>query len=180
MAKDGTMRRGTGQRTSPGKKPLAEKIRDGQASRSLDIELDSDRKSTFKVVIPGYMKTQQFEDSPDLLAEKAANEVWNWLKQNNLEWKINPQLVNFYAMSVARWIQCEEMISKNGLLGKHPTTGNETTSPFVSMSREYMRQIQATWYNINRFVQDNAENAPIGKNPNEDMMERLLLSQGVS
>ena len=177
MAKDGTMRRGTGQRTSPGKKPLAEKIRDGQASRSLD--LPTDRKS-FKVSIPDYMKTEQFETSPQLLAEKVAKKTWDWLKQNNLEWKINGDLVDFYAMSVARWIQCEEMISKNGLLGKHPTTGNETTSPYVSMSREYMRQIQATWYNINRFVEDNAENAPLGKNPNEDLMEKLLLSQGVS
>ena len=180
MAKDGTIRGGSRARSGPGKKPLAEKIQDGQASRSLDLGLDSDRKSSFKIEIPFYMKSEQFETSPQLLAEQAAKEVWNWLKQNNLEWKINPQLVNFYAMSVARWIQCEEMISRKGLLGKHPTTGNDTTSPFVSMSREYMRQIQATWYNINRFVQDNAENAPIGKNPNEDMMERLLLSQGVS
>ena len=176
MAKDGTARGGPRPQTKSQRKPLAEKILDGQASRSLDT---GEKRRNFKVVIPDFMKTEQAEGLPELIAEKAAKIVWDWLKMNDLEWKINPQLVDFYAMSVACWIQCEEMISKNGLLGKHPTTGNETTSPYVSMSREYMRQIQATWYNISRYVSDNAENAPIGANPNEGMMEKLLLSQGI-
>ena len=174
MAKDGTMRGGARPQTRHPKKSLADKISDGQASKSIRIKTSDGER---KLEVPEYLTETQFMDLPPLEADKVAKKLWDWLVLNGIEDKVSDDLIVFYSMSVARWIQCEKMVSRTGLLGKHPTTGGETTSPFVSMSREYMRQIQATWFNINQYVKDNLENAPLGKNPQEDMMESLLLTR---
>ena len=172
MAKDGTMRGGSRPKTGPLGKPLAERIADGQAVRSIKLKSE---KIERKIVLPDYLSAEQPNDVPPLDADKVAQKLWDWLTLNGIEDKVSEDLIVFYSMSVARWIQCEKLISQNGLLGKHPTTGVEMTSPYVQMSREYMRQIQATWWNINQYVRENLENAPLGKNPQEDMMETLLL-----
>jgi len=174
MAKDGTMRGGARPQTRHPRKSLADKIADGQASKSIRIKTSDGER---KLEVPEYLTETQFMDLPPLEADKVAKKLWDWLVLNGIEDKVSDDLIVFYSMSVARWIQCEKMVSRTGLLGKHPTTGGETTSPFVSMSREYMRQIQATWFNINQYVKDNLENAPLGKNPQEDMMESLLLTR---
>ena len=173
MAKDGTTRGGARPHTGPSKKSLADKIADGQASKSLKLKTSSGEER--KLVVPDYLTEDQHSTIPPLDADKVAKRLWGWLVLNGIEDKVSDDLIVFYSMSVARWIQCEKMISREGLLGSHPTTGGDIPSPYVSMSREYMRQIQATWFNINQYVKDNLENAPLGKNPQEDMMESLLL-----
>ena len=59
-----------------------------------------------------------------------------------------------YAVSVSRWIQCEECISEYGFLAKHPTTGNAIASPYVSMSQQYMKQVNQIWYQIYQVVKE--------------------------
>lgn len=172
MAKDGTMRGGPRPQTRPHGKSLADKIADGQATKSIRIQTSSGER---KLLVPDYLTENQYGSIPPLDADKVANRLWDWLVLNGIEEKVSEDLIVFYSMSVARWIQCEKMISREGLLGSHPTTGGDIPSPYVSMSREYMRQIQATWYNINQYVKDNLENVPLGKNPQEDLMENLLL-----
>lgn len=87
---------------------------------------------------------------------------------------MNNRLIEQYAMSVARWIQCEEAISEYGYLAKHPTTGNAIASPYVSMSRDYKKQVNADWFQIYQIVRENCATEFEGKNPQDDLMERLL------
>jgi hypothetical protein len=84
---------------------------------------------------------------------------------------VSTQLVEQYAMSVSRWIQCEECISEFGFLAKHPTTGNAIASPYVSMSQQYMKQVNQVWYQI---VKENCSVEWQGATPQDDVMERLL------
>ena len=77
-------------------------------------------------------------------------------------------------MSVARWIQCEIAISEYGFLAKHPTTGAAIASPYVSMSREYMKQVNQCWYQIFQIVKENCTSDFQGPSPQDDLMERLL------
>ena len=86
---------------------------------------------------------------------------------------MNVQLIEQYAMSVSRWIQCEEAISEYGFLAKHPTTGNAIASPYVSMSRDYMKQVNSTWFAIYQIVKENCS-VEYGQTPHDDLMERLL------
>ena len=78
------------------------------------------------------------------------------------------------ALLSQRWIQCEEAISEFGYLAKHPTTGNAIASPYVSMSRDYKKQVNADWFQIYQIVRENCSVEYDGSSPQDDVMERLL------
>ena len=86
---------------------------------------------------------------------------------------VNNQLIEQYAMSVSRWIQCEECISEYGFLAKHPTTSAAIASPYVAMSRDYMKQVNQCWYQIYQIVRKLLCGFG-GRSPQDDLMERLL------
>ena len=175
MAKDGTNR--GGQRVGAGRKPkaLADKIAVGKAANAQVMVLPE------PVTIEGidmppvkeYLKATQ-KSGKDLCAESVYRDTWLWLKERGCENLVNTQLIEQYAMSVSRWIQCEECISEYGFLAKHPTTGNAIASPYVAMSQTYMKQVNQTWYQIYQVVKENCSVDFGGSNPQDDLMERLL------
>lgn len=81
-------------------------------------------------------------------------------------------------MSVARWIQAEEAVSKFGFLARHPTTKAAIASPYISMAQTYMKQVNTTWYQIFQVVKENSMTAYEGGAPHEDKMELLLRMRG--
>lgn len=63
-----------------------------------------------------------------------------------------PRPIEAHAQAFARYVQCEQAISKFGLLGKHPTTGAATASPFVATSQSSGKQAKVHWYEIYEIV----------------------------
>lgn len=113
-------------------------------------------------------------DGTSLKAEEIYKETWKWLKKAGCAHLISPQLLERYAVASARWIQCEEITNKHGLLSKHPTTQNPMQSPFISIGINYMNQANRLWGEI---MQTAKEANAIDYNnpaPQDDMMERLL------
>ena len=82
------------------------------------------------------------------------------------------------AMSVARWIQAERYVSKYGSLAMHPTVKSPITSPYVTMSQNYIKQITNTWYQIYTIVKDSGNDITSG-GVTDDPMEKLLRSREV-
>jgi hypothetical protein len=78
---------------------------------------------------------------------------------------------------VSRWIQCEHAISEYGFLAKHPTTNAAIASPYVTMSQNYMKQVNQIWYQIYQVVKENCSVEFSGNTPQDDVMERLLRSR---
>ena len=117
------------------------------------------------------------KNGKDLCAEEVYRDTWAWLKARGCEMLVNNQLIEQYAMSVSRWIQCEEAISEYGFLAKHPTTGNAIASPYVAMSRDYMKQVNQVWYQIYQIVKENCAVEFGGRSPQDDLMERLLTAR---
>ena len=106
-----------------------------------------------------------------LKTQEVYDQVCNWLDMLECRGTVAPQLVEEYAMSVARWIQCEQNINEHGLLMAHPTKGTVET-PYVAMSQSYMKQANQIWYNIEQIVKDQI--SMVGKTNKDDMMENLL------
>ena len=121
----------------------------GRPKKALSEKLASDRygQKTFKVIpapatyegadIPEpsfYLKAKQ-KNGKLLYAEEIYRNTWGWLKLCKCDHLFVPAIIEEYAMSISRWIQCEEAISEYGFLAKHPTTGQPVTSPYVSMSQ---------------------------------------------
>lgn len=122
-----------------------------------------------------YLRQEQKCGKP-LKADFILDQTMLWLREIKCEHIVSRQLVEQYAMSVARWIQTEEMISQYGFLAKHPTTGAAIASPYVKMSQDYMKQVNSTWYQIYQIVRENVGDSLADNS--DDPMERLLRLRG--
>lgn len=173
MAKDGTMRGGPRVGQGRPKKALTEKISDGKMSGVMVLPTPAEIEGVDVPPVKEYLKATQ-KNGKDMCAEEVYTETFTWLKARGCEKLVNNQLIEQYAMSVSRWIQCEEAISAFGFLAKHPTTGNAIASPYVSMSQTYMKQVNQVWYQIYQIVKENCSVEYGGASPQDDLMERLL------
>lgn len=177
MAKDGTNRGGSRIGAGRKPKPLSEKITEGKVKGGQEQGSILPEPALIEGVevppVKEYLKAKQ-KNGKDMCAEEVYKETYLWLKKKGCEKLVSPQLIEQYAMSVSRWIQCEEAISEFGFLAKHPTTGNAIASPYVQMSQTYMKQVNQVWYQIYQVVKDNCSSDYGGANPQDDLMERLL------
>lgn len=176
MAKDGTSR--GGQRVGSGRKPkaLSEKINQGSQADVLSFPEPKEFKGEDIPPIKEFLKATQ-KSGVNLCAEEVFKSTFLWLKERGCDRYVNTQLIEQYAMSVSRWVQCETMISDYGFLGKHPTTGAAITSPYVTMSQTYLKQVNQCWYQIYQIVKDNCSVEYGGTNPNDSLMEHLLTAK---
>ena len=61
--------------------------------------------------IKEFLKAKQ-KNGKDLCAEDVFKNTYKWLVERGCEKLVSFQLIEQYAMSVSRWIQCEEAISE--------------------------------------------------------------------
>lgn len=175
MSKDGTNRGGA--RAGAGRKPkaIAEKYANGNpGGRKLTVvEFEGATLEGYEMPeVKEYLKAKQ-KDGTYTCAEEIFKETWEWLCERKCEQLVTPQQIEQYAMSIARWIQCEEAVSQFGFLAKKPT-GTVISSPYVIMGREYMKQANAAWFQIYQIVKENCSVEFKGPTPQDDAMERLL------
>ena len=177
MARDGTLRGGTpGNHGGRPAKSLVDKYNAGDPANVMELPDPDDLIGRDMPRVKDFMKEDQKSGKP-LMAEEVFNETWTWLCDRGCEQLVSTQMVEQYAMAVARWIQCEQDISEYGFLAKHPTTGNAIASPYVAMSRDYAKQMNAAWYSIFEVVRANSLTAFEGPTPQDDVMEILLRSR---
>ena len=171
MAKDGTNRGGKRPGAGRKRKPLAEKIQEGQAAIALAMpeqdDLDGEDVESIK----------EFLSEDQRLGDLYGKEIWDqmvaWLRQRNCAHLVSPHLLEQYSMAMARWIQLERINNEMGFLSKHPTTGAAITSPFVTMAQGYLKQANILFQQIFSIVSENCRE-PVTGNPQDDMMEKLL------
>ena len=113
-------------------------------------------------------------DGKSFMAKEIYEETWEWLKKIGCHTVVSPQVIERYAMCAARWIQCEQMTNELGFLSKHPTTGKPIPSPCSNIGINYMNQAVRSWNEIYQSVKENCTVDYSGKNPQDDLMEKLL------
>lgn len=176
MAKDGTARGGS--RVGAGRKPkaLADKVAQGTAADIPALPAPADMEGVDVPPVKDFLKAAQ-KSGIDLCAEDVFRSTYTWLEEHGCGQFVNPQLIEQYAMSVSRWVQCETCISEYGFLAKHPTTGAAIASPYVTMSQNYLKQVNQCWFQIYQIVKENCSAGYGGANPHDDLMERLLAAR---
>jgi hypothetical protein len=180
MSKDGTNRGGSRPGAGRKAKAITEKLATGNpGGRALMVVDFGDEavnlKGTEMPPVKDYMKARQ-KDGTVTCAEAIYTETWNWLRERKCDHLVTVQQIEQYAMSVARWIQCEEAVNEFGFLAKKPS-GTVISSPYVVMGREYMKQANAAWFQIFQIVKENCSVEFSGNTPHEDAMELLLRSR---
>ena len=124
-----------------------------------------------------YLK-RNTKNTTEKLAPQIFENTWRWLKERDCEKYVVKELIEQYALYLARTIQCEEGVDMFGLLAKHPTTGSPIASPYTSMGIAYSKQANILWGQIFQIVKENSSMAFDGHNPNDDVMARLLKGKG--
>lgn len=177
MAKDGTGRGGARLGSGQKKKPIADKILAGNPGhRKLTVMDFTDTADLAGNEMPEpkeYLTAKQ-KDGTTTQAALIFQKTWLWLNERGCTQFVTVQLIEQYAQSVARWIQCEQAINEFGFLAKHPTTGNAIPSPYVSMSQNFMKQVNNSWFQIYQIVRENCTTDYRGVTPHDDAMEKLL------
>ena len=172
MAKDAT-RRG-GRRPGSGRKPkaLIEKINEGieKPLKKSDGFETADLEGFDIPPIKDYLKEKQ-KNGKDLLAVEAYNELYAWLKRRGCEELVSIHVIEQYAMTYARYVQCQEALNEYGHLAKHPTTGAAIPSPYYRMGNDYLKQCTVLWEQISQVVRENCAD---GVAPKDDLMKQLL------
>ena len=164
MAKDGTNRGGRRVRAGAKPGPLGEKLAAGRPAIRLEDPLNepfdfAGNDNCDGAMLAGetmpepsdYLSEIQRDGKP-LGSDLVYRETWQWLDQRGCSHFVAPRLIEVYAQAFARYVQCEQEISKFGLLGKHPTTGAAIASPFVAMSQSFGKQANVYWYEIYEIV----------------------------
>lgn len=168
MAKDGTRRGGARIGAGRKKKSLEDKILEGQVLEPEPLNLEP---SDFEIPAPKeYILAEQ--KTGRFYAGEVYDATYAWLKKCGCAESVTPQLIEDYAQMIARHIQAEEILTRAGLLAKHPTTGEPTTSPFVKISLDYLKAAQQIWYQIYQIVRESSTSAGAGSST--DTMELIL------
>lgn len=170
MAKDGTRRGGARPGASRKPKALADKIKDGQKAQVM--MQPTDLEAVDMPPIRDFLAEQQ-RDGTTLVSQQIYEETYRWLQERKCDRFVNRQLVEQYAMTVGRWIHCEQTISKLGYIAKHPTTGAAISSPYVKMAMDYSKQVTTIWNEIYQIVKENCSEEFSGS-PQDSTMELLL------
>lgn len=163
MAKDGTQR--GGMRIGAGKK---------SEPPNVQIPFDTNFNGELNAPPPKEYLLAEQKGGGKLCSEQIYRETYKWLKSVGCEKLVAKQLIENYSLTMARHIQCEDILSKFGLLAKHPTTGEPTTSPFVKMSIDYMKQASQLWYQIYAVVKEHNAKGQVTLTAQSETMDRLL------
>lgn len=165
-----------GLRPGAGRKPkaAANKIVESGVAAKLVTLTDED-----------YADTEIDEKSKEFLStEQADGETFRafdiylrthkWLRDYKCDKIVPNELVEQYAVNSARWQQCEDNVSHKGFLGKHPTTGGEIASPYVTLGLQYQKQANTAWAIIYQIVKENSTEDVTHLKSADDEMEQLL------
>ena len=178
MAKDGTNRGGARMGAGAKKKPLADKIAEGNPGKRALTVIDFDSHAADlegqPMPKPSRLLSAKQKNGKKLQAAEIYKNTWEWLHERGCSSLVSPQLLERYAMSCARWIQCEEAVTEFGFLAKHPTTGKPIPSPFINIGINYMNQAVRLWNEIFQIVKENCSTEYGESTPQDDLMERLL------
>lgn len=161
------------------KRPIADKIIEGNRGHEqlTKIELpeleSADIHGDDMPPVSEYLK-RMTKNTTENLAPQIFTDTWKWLRERKCEHLVKREMIEQYALYIARWLQCEEGINTFGLLAKHPTTNAPIASPYVQMGLNFLKQANVLWGQIFQIVKENCTEPLSGNTPNDDVMERLL------
>ena len=160
-------------------KPLVDKIMDGNPGKRLlkVVEFRSNEIAELpeppEFLIEVTKTTEKWPTATDIYTKTVA-----WVSKTGCLKLIPTDYIEEYSLCKARWLECEQVNARLGLLAKHPTTGQPMQSPYVQMAMTYLRQSDVAWSKIYEVVKINCS-TEFRQNgtPHDDIMERLLSSR---
>ena len=170
--------KGTGGRPA---KPLADKLTDGNPGKRPLTVLEFPKAEIAELEAPSppaFLNEASRAEAPYLSANEIFDRTVKWLETTGCLGMIPMDYIEEYALCKTRWLECEAMNAKHGLLAKHPTTGQPMQSPYVQMALTYLKQADSAWSKLFEIVKASCTTDYKADDPNADVMERLLSLKG--
>ena len=163
----GGARKGAGRK----KKPLAEKILEGNPGRRpLKVVEFYGVPAEGNLTPPDFLKIASKETAENYpTADQIYTQVSEWLQGTGCAHLISPTLIEDFAINRRAFFETEYM---NKWLGR---IAGGKRSPYVDMAAQYYSMMRAAWDKIWAIVAQNSEkNYSSLRSDGEDVMERLL------
>ena len=175
MAKDGTNRGGARPGAGRKKKPLAEKILEGNpGKRPLKVVEFYGVPAEGKLTPPDFLKIASKETADNYpTADQIFVQVADWLKITGCAHLVSPTLIEDFSINRRGFFECEYMNKRLGRI-----TGGKR-SPYVDMAVQYAGLMRTAWDRIWNIISQNTEKRFEGGSNADDAMERLLSEGGV-
>jgi hypothetical protein len=179
MSKDGTERGGVRPGTGRKKKPLAEKILEGERSdRPLTVLSFADAKELSDIPLSHeFLSSQQLDQMTKKLNETMApqiyQETYKWLNDRKLAQLIKKEMVEAYALHIARWIECEKYVFEYGMFTNDKRSGELKINAFEQNASVHERRASTLWYQIYLIIQQNSS-VRYNDNPHDDIMKKFF------
>jgi hypothetical protein len=152
------------------KKPLAEKILEGDIKKHKAKVLNFGEIETPELEVPEYLgdysKTLIHPNVIDFYKETAT-----WLERTGCLHLVNPAFITEYAILKIRWLECERVAAVSVMVKDR--NGEYTANPMSDLGIKYLKQADLCWSKIWSIVAQNSE-VYFGNDPNDDIMEALL------
>ena len=137
------------------KKPVADRLADETYKKKIETIHVEDNLKGEDMPEPSKYLLQQTKGASENIAGDVYKKTWKWLEDRGCAHLIQPNLIEQYAMTVARWIQAENAVHTFGFLAKHPTTQMPIASPYVKLSQDFLKQSTNLWLQIYQVVKEN-------------------------
>ena len=121
-----------------------------------------------------YMSDSQHQRNGEFYASQIFQETLDWLDKTGCRDLVEREVIDLYAVSAARWIQCERAISQYSLLAPHPTTKVPMATPYASLSNQYSKSMMNCWFTIYQIVKENCVGDYRTNTPQDSVMDLLL------
>lgn len=159
------------------KKPLADKILEGKESKAKVLDFGAEIEGV-DMPEPGKYLSEQTKGASENVAKAVYQKTWAWLKERKCDVYINPQLVEQYAMSVARGFRQRRPFTLS-VFWQSTDNADADTSPYVKISQDFLKQSTNLWLQIYGVIKENCAEfyQYSGGQPTDDMMEIILSSQ---
>jgi hypothetical protein len=167
-----------GARTGAGrkKKPLAEKLLFGNPGHETKDKLQpviGCGTPTGKIPeISDYVKNASAQLGDTDTACRVFKETWEWIDEKGCLSCVKKELVEQYAVNVARWVWCVEKSNTYGLLLKSGQTAS--THPAYKEEKDSAREVRELWTQILTTVNQNSVRLGQREAPHDDVMAKLL------
>lgn len=157
------------------KKPLNEKLLEGNpGKRPLTVLSFPERAEDELPPPPEFLADLAKGVGKCPNAETIFENVTAWLEKTGCVHLVSPEHITEYSLLKARWLECEAVNARVGLLAKHPTSGQPIASPYVRIGIDYLKAADSAWTRIWNVVSQNSQKDLRKNNPHEDAMEKLL------
>jgi hypothetical protein len=157
------------------KKPLADKILEGTTKQHKPKVLNIPEIGASPLPeAPEYMRVLVAAGvSNDIPRMKDVfEETANWLKTTNCLHLINPQLITQYAILTTRWLECEDIVSRALIVKTH--NKDIIANPMAAQALQYKKAADIAWDKIWAIITQNCEQDFGGRDPQANLMEKLL------